>query len=385
MGRLILVLLAALLVASGCTRSNDPLLVNDAGRETNTPAPVTLGGAVEFSDDFEAGLDPAVWYREFINGVSWVHGVEAGNGYVYSPAQQTIDPNNRFDDVLTLRDDFDDFTVTWDMRFHTRSWHQDHRYLYFRSGNQPNPHGYVVHIGVWIPTIPDHVLQILKLSPDGTSILHPAYISYPWVLDQWYSFRLEVAGNQFKLKVWKREEAEPADWIIEAVDPDATYSAGRIGFGDYWYSVTDVDNVVVTTPVVPVSLDIKPGSCPNRLNAKYRPEGGPARQGGVVPAAILGTADLDVTQIDVSSLSLAGVAPVRHAYEDVASPANGGKCDCVMTGADGHVDLTLKFDHDALVAAIAAVSSRQTVPLTISGQLLDGTAITGVDCVVIVP
>ncbi|MGD8383662.1 MAG: hypothetical protein PVJ11_16085, partial [Syntrophobacterales bacterium] len=60
-----------------------------------------------------------------------------------------------------------------------------------------------------------------------------------------------------------------------------------------------------------VALDIKPTSCPNPLNTKKR---------GVLPAAILGTENFDVTQIDVSTLRLEGVAPIRWNLEDVATP-----------------------------------------------------------------
>ena len=38
-----------------------------------------------------------------------------------------------------------------------------------------------------------------------------------------------------------------------------------------------------------VALDIKPGSCPNRINTMSK---------GVLTVAILGTGDLDVTEID---------------------------------------------------------------------------------------
>ncbi len=38
-------------------------------------------------------------------------------------------------------------------------------------------------------------------------------------------------------------------------------------------------------------------------------------KGGVLPVAILGSADFDVSEIDISSLLLEGVAPLRGNYE----------------------------------------------------------------------
>jgi len=385
MGRYLCFLLAIVIGACGCSRSDNPMSGHDDHSEAVNNVSPAAPGVVEFSDDFEAGLDPAVWYREILGQGAWTHAVEGGNGYIYSPPEVTLDWGNRMVDILTYRDDFSDFTVTWDMRFHTQSWHQDHRYLYFRSDDQPNPLGYVVNVGVWIPTIPDHLLQILRFNPDGTADrLHPAYVPYPFTLEEWYSFELSVAGNQFNLKVWKRGDPKPEDWTIEAVDPNATYASGRIGFGDYWNSITDADNVVVTLPVIPVSLDIKPGSCPNPLNVLDRPEAAKVKKGGILPVAILGKGDFNVEDIDISSLMLEGIAPIRHAYEDVASPAVSEECQCVALGADGYMDLTLKFDKTEIGAALGAVSDGQTVSLTVTGRLLDGTAITGVDCVWII-
>jgi len=107
---------------------------------------------------------------------------------------------------------------------------------------------------------------------------------------------------------------------------------------------------------VEAPLDIKPGSCPNPLNRTSR---------GVLPVAILGTADFDVTEIDVTTLSIAradgvggSVAPnfgppgPGVAYEDVSSPFEGEACDCHEGELDGFVDLGLKFWNADLVAGL---------------------------------
>ena len=132
----------------------------------------------------------------------------------------------------------------------------------------------------------------------------------------------------------------------------------------------------------PVSLDIKPGACPNPLNVKSR---------GVLPVAILGTEDFDVTTIDPASIRLAGVAAIRSNIEDVGTPFEPfiGKediYDCNIEGPDGYIDLTLKFDTQEIVLALGEVEDGEAPLLTLTGNLMEefgGTPIMGEDVVVI--
>lgn len=138
----------------------------------------------------------------------------------------------------------------------------------------------------------------------------------------------------------------------------------------------------VTPPSdIEVPVDIKPTSCPNPLNTKSK---------GVLPVAILGTEDLDVTQIDPASVNLTGAFPIRWALEDVAAPYDGeisdpaDREDCTTEGPDGYLDLTLKFDKQEVVTAIGVVSDGDVIVLTLTGNLLEdfgGTAIIGQDVV----
>jgi hypothetical protein len=134
---------------------------------------------------------------------------------------------------------------------------------------------------------------------------------------------------------------------------------------------------------IQVPVDIKPTSCPNPLNTKSK---------GVLPVAILGTEDFDVTQIDPASVRLAEeVAPLRWSWEDVATPYEPftGKetCDnCTTKGPDGYMDLTLKFKSQEVVAALGAVSDGECVVVELTGNLMeeyDGTPIVGEDVVLI--
>ncbi len=126
------------------------------------------------------------------------------------------------------------------------------------------------------------------------------------------------------------------------------------------------------------AFDIKPTSCPNPLNVKSR---------GVLPAAILGTEDFDVTQIDPASIMLACTAqPIRWSYEDVSTPVgpDAELCECTEEGPDGYLDLTMKFATQDVVAAIAPFDDGDYVSVMVSATLLDGTVIVLDDCVWII-
>jgi hypothetical protein len=130
--------------------------------------------------------------------------------------------------------------------------------------------------------------------------------------------------------------------------------------------------------MIEVAVDIKPTSCPNPLNTGQR---------GVVPVAILGAANFDVSRVDPASVRIAGVAPLRWSMEDVATPYTPytGKqscMDCTTSGPDGFMDLDLKFDAQQLAAALGQVSDRQCLAVTLTGNLkaeFGGTPIKGED------
>ena len=143
--------------------------------------------------------------------------------------------------------------------------------------------------------------------------------------------------------------------------------------------VADSTLVIVPKPATVVAVDIRPGSCPNPVNVK---------SSGVLPIAILGTADLDVSTIDATSIRLAGVEALRSCLEDVAGPlAEPNECDCTTDGADGFTDLTLKFETQKIVETLGEVNHGDVRELTLTGVLLDPMGfelpIEGADCVVI--
>lgn len=137
------------------------------------------------------------------------------------------------------------------------------------------------------------------------------------------------------------------------------------------WALLTLERVAPLPPVLPVVLDIHPGSWPNPINTRSR---------GVVPMAILGTTEFNVLDIDPTTLTINGLSPVRWALEDVAAPAPEGLPGTTL-GPDGIPDLTLKFDTQALVATLGELTDRQVVTIKIEGKLAGepGQAIEGSD------
>ena len=125
----------------------------------------------------------------------------------------------------------------------------------------------------------------------------------------------------------------------------------------------------IPEPTTLALVDIKPGSDSNPININN----------GVLPVAILGTEDFDVTVVDIDSLLFGDpllideggspVSPLRSAFEDVSD--------------DGFLDLSLKFS----VAEMSdnVVLGPDTLEGLLTGALLDGTPFAGMDSIRIVP
>ena len=105
---------------------------------------------------------------------------------------------------------------------------------------------------------------------------------------------------------------------------------------------------------------------------------------GILPVAILGSEIVDVNEIDVASIRLAGVSPIRSSYKDVAAPlVDPNGCECSTEGPDGYTDLTLKFKTQEIVEVIGEVDHGDVLLLSLEGVLSDETQIEGSDCIVI--
>ena len=96
---------------------------------------------------------------------------------------------------------------------------------------------------------------------------------------------------------------------------------------------TDSDDMILTIEIAPLVIDIKPGSYPNSINLGSN---------GVVPVAILSTADFDATLISADTVFLAGAG--------VAVRGKGNKylASEEDVNGDGLLDLVVKVETENL-------------------------------------
>jgi len=172
---------------------------------------------------------------------------------------------------------------------------------------------------------------------------------------------------------------EFADAIVANQNLDGSWPPDPWGgplLATEWALLT-LEKSIPEPPMLGVYIDIKPGSCPNPLAVRSK---------GVLPVAILGTEDFDVSTIDICTITLAGVSPLRSSFEDVGTPLDKeSECECHDAGPDGYLDLTLKFDRQAIIATLGDLSLLPRVseiPLTLECMLM-GEEITleGTDCI----
>jgi hypothetical protein len=145
--------------------------------------------------------------------------------------------------------------------------------------------------------------------------------------------------------------------------------------------------ITVNPGPLELALDIKPGACPNGLNV---------RSEGKLSVALLGTADIDVSRIDATTIQLSradgeggsaspleGPPGPHTVIEDAGTPFDGAPCDCHAMEGDGIPDLSMKFSTPALVDSLELddLPDGEWVELVVTGSLMDGTAFEARDCV----
>ena len=136
-----------------------------------------------------------------------------------------------------------------------------------------------------------------------------------------------------------------------------------------------------------LTMDIKPGSCPNAFNPKAR---------GTISIALPGTEEFDAENVDPATIEVNGVAPLRWSREDVATPfpvtkdaCGGPSCSCWADAGDGRMDLSLKFDYQEIVEALGGQDELEdrkgeSLELTMTGATESGWRFSATDCVLIV-
>lgn len=175
------------------------------------------------------------------------------------------------------------------------------------------------------------------------------------------------------------EDGNPCT-INECVDGDCTTDVVECPDGQV---CEDGECVSILDEVV-LSLDIQPRRCPNGIRRGTN---------ATVWVALLGTDDVAVADVDLSSIELqradgvgAAIPPTHKRYKDLASPFDGELCGCHKLGKDGTVDLRMKFKTRDLVEALALedLPRGSTVELVLTAALEDGTPLSATDCIRIV-
>ncbi len=224
-------------------------------------------------------------------------------------------------------------------------------------------------------------LSFYDVGSGGTSIEDAIVISIVGGVEILSNITLSLSGDDGDFTVSPWSQTIVGTWTSKnsPVKGCFTFDATAPGFED----IANFDMVllgngaeldrssVCLDTMIKVALDIKPSSWPNPLNVKSN---------GVLPVAIPGTCDFDILKVNPKTLKLEGVSLKRFDYEDVCTYNDQSK------GPDGLLDLTMKFDKQAIVSAIGPVNDGQIVVLTLTGNLYDdygGTPIEGIDVVLI--
>lgn len=197
-------------------------------------------------------------------------------------------------------------------------------------------------------------------------------------------------GSEYNIE-WTITEPNPDRYYIstnngEGITPRSYYNGETVSIqvdtttaGKWWYTICAIDSSenlawdeVIVTVIEKVSIDIKPGSCLNLVRANSK---------GALPVAIIGREDFDVTQVDMSTITISAnggsVEPMpRHFYRDVTTPFEYDRHGIVP---DGIMDLTINFEMEKVIAILGGQTGN--VQFTVSGALYDGTLFEGTDSI----
>jgi hypothetical protein len=195
---------------------------------------------------------------------------------------------------------------------------------------------------------PSHLWKIDTATAEATSIGWLGFNSVEGM----------TLGPDGKLYALANSMEPDVDAIL--VEVDSATGAGT--------SVQDVTlggprDALVAKPAVLIDIDVKPGSDPNCFNIN---------DAGVVPVAILGSALLDVTQIDPESLRFGGMS-VRVRGQ------RGPLCSIKSYEGDAYADMICQFADDSSAWEPGSGTA------TLKGNTFSGTVLEGNDSICVRP
>ncbi|TFV93648.1 hypothetical protein E4S40_15505 [Algoriphagus kandeliae] len=166
------------------------------------------------------------------------------------------------------------------------------------------------------------------------------------------------SGGQAKL--FAAETDARFDYVLIQSEPSSGFAIAQLRY----------------TEKNPFTVDVRPDSCENPVNVNSK---------GVIPVGILASMDLDVNDIDLSTVRLNGIAPKNSSFADLGGFYEKEEaCDCYPADYDGVMDLDLKFDTQEVVATLGDVSDGDQVTVSLSFDTMDGKSWTGEDCIWII-
>lgn len=196
--------------------------------------------------------------------------------------------------------------------------------------------------GLFLPPV-SHVRRFLPFDP----------------ADGFHTYRVESPGGQPTYRLFIDGTLHAAGMVDHSGDP-----GDRFLFGDLTTGSTgraDIESVrFCQSRAVPI--DIKPGSYPNSINLGSR---------GLVPLAILSTAEVDATTVDATTVTLAG-APVS------LGPTGIARASIEDVNGDVLPDLLLHFETRMLRLTLWSTEA------VLEGRTLAGVPVRGVDSVRVV-
>ena len=199
--------------------------------------------------------------------------------------------------------------------------------------------------------------------PNSNSSANPATIEY----------RLTYGGSSYSSGPIRFDEGNPTENPPHGVWGILTPAQAGGYMQTHWFdgpsASASFTNIQFGTPSS-VAIDFKPGSCDNTLGVNSN---------GGTSVVILGSADLDVSQIDLGSLRLQGAAAKKTTIGDVTD-ATTSSCDaCTPLAPDAYPDLTVKFMNSSVLAGLGALTSEDVV-LQLTASLANGSSVQGSDC-----